>query len=82
MFNALFKKMLTSRKFIVMAVGFLIQALTPVAGKVGLDLTMLSDALTQYMPVIITYLLGQSAVDTAKELYLPPPPPTADGLPG
>lgn len=82
MFQALIRKMLGSRKFVVMAVAFLVKAIAPFATNHGIDLMAVSDALTEYMPVIITWLLGQSAVDTAKELYLPPPPADALGVPG
>lgn len=82
MFQALLKKMFTSRKFVVMLVGFLVKALTPLATKYGVDITAVDQALNEYAPVIMTWLVGQAAVDTAKELYvLPPPPPEADGVP-
>jgi len=73
----LLKKMLTSRKFIVMAVGLLIKLISPLAGKYGIDISGLDQALTEYAPVVIAWLLGQSAVDAVKENKqpLPEPPP-------
>lgn len=80
MWKTLIEKIVTSRKFMVVLTGFLIKALTPLSVKWGFDLTVVSDALTEYMPLIITWLIGQSAVDFAEakkkeEVPLPEPPP-------
>ncbi len=79
MWNTLLRKMLTSRKFIVMASGFLIKVLTPVAGRYGIDISFLNEALMEWMPIIIAWVLGQSAVDFANakkaEILEPPPLP-------
>lgn len=76
MFKTLLEKMLTSRKFVVMLVGFLIKALTPLAVKYGVDINPINDALTQYTPVIITWLIGQSAVDVVNSNKLASELPT------
>lgn len=79
MLNFLVKKMLTSRKFVVLATTLLLKALTPVVGKLGIDISVVSSTLDDIMPVILTWLAGQSVVDAAKELRPPdmpvgPPP--------
>ena len=76
MWETLIKKMLSSRKFVVMAVGLIIKLVSPLAAKWGIDISGLDQALTEWMPAIIAWLIGQSAVDVAKEnKALPEPPP-------
>jgi hypothetical protein len=75
MWDTLIKKMLTSRKFVVMAVGLIIKLISPLAAKWGIDISGLDQALNEWMPAIIAWLIGQSAVDAVKENKLPEPPP-------
>lgn len=82
MWDTLLKKMLTSRKFVVLAVGLIIKLISPLAAKWGIDISGLDQALNEWMPAIIAWLVGQSAVDMAKEnKNLPPPPVDPAGVP-
>ena len=65
MFDALLKKMLSSRKFATMAVTLLLKVLAPLATKWGFDLSFIEEALNDWMPVILLYIGGQSVVDAA-----------------
>lgn len=69
--KALLAKSLTSRKFMVMLLAVLGKVFTPVAAKYGIDLTPIGNALTEYMPLIIAWVLGQSAVDVAAAMKTP-----------
>ena len=74
MWMTLLEKMLTSRKFVVLASTLIIKLLGPVAGKWGVDLSGLEQGLNEWMPAIIAWLIGQSGVDMVKESKLVPPP--------
>lgn len=71
MLNILFRKMLMSRKFMTMAVTMILKAALPLAGQWGLDASWLEESLNEALPLVIAWVLGQSAVDTAKELKAP-----------
>lgn len=73
MWKTLLEKMFTSRKFVVMLATLLVKALAPTATKWGVDLSALSDAVNEYLPLIITWLVGQSAVDVAAAIKTPAP---------
>lgn len=74
--NILLAKALTSRKFMVMALSVLGKILTPVAAKYNIDLSPIGNAITDYTPLIITWLVGQSAIDVASTLKAPAPATT------
>lgn len=82
MWMTLLEKMLTSRKFVVLATTLIIKLLGPVSAKWGIDLGGVEQALNEWMPAIIAWILGQSTVDAVKANKLPEPPASADGVPG
>lgn len=66
--KVLMAKALSSRKFMVMFLALAGKVLTPVAAKYNIDLTPVGNAIQEYSPVLIVWLLGQSAVDAAQML--------------
>lgn len=82
MFDALWRKMITSRKFVVLAVTLVLKLVSPLVAKWGLDLSFVEAQLNDWMPVVLTYIAGQSVVDAAKVVNLPPPPDDPTKVPG
>ncbi len=71
MLTILLKKVLLSRKATGLMVSLILKLTAGLCLKWGIDAAWLEESLNEWLPVFMTWLAAQGAVDVAKELRTP-----------